>query len=289
LRLCRYGANKLGLAEDSGVRDVTPALDVLGSFGYPLPPFDPLIAGLAELRSRIEELAAKSPLLPLSGVKLLSPVANPRKIIGAPMNYGKHVEEAHANRDIHHDNTGHLNEIQRSGLFLKATSSLVGAGEGVVIRHLDRRTDHEVELAVIIGKRTSRAHRSNALESVAGYCIGLDMVTRGPEERSFRKSIDTFSVLGPWLVTADEIPDPSGLGLSIRVNGEPRQDSNTSDLILGVAELIEMASSFYTLEPGDVIMTGTPDGVGPVHPGDVMTASIDRIGTMDVTVRAAGT
>ena len=102
-----------------------------------------------------------------------------------------------------------------------------------------------------------------------------------------RKSSDTYTVLGPWLVTADEIPDPSALDLSITVNGERRQKGNTRDLILSVPELIEWASSFYTLLPGDILLTGTPDGVGPIRPGDLMHARIDRIGDMDVHVRPA--
>jgi 2,4-diketo-3-deoxy-L-fuconate hydrolase len=110
---------------------------------------------------------------------------------------------------------------------------------------------------------------------------------RGPEDRSLRKSIDTYTVLGPWLVTSDELADPSALDLSITVNGEPRQRANTRELILGVPELIEFASSFYTLFPGDVLLSGTPEGVGPIRPGDVMLARIDGIGEMQVHVRAA--
>jgi 2-keto-4-pentenoate hydratase/2-oxohepta-3-ene-1,7-dioic acid hydratase in catechol pathway len=122
---------------------------------------------------------------------------------------------------------------------------------------------------------------------VAGYCIGLDVSIRGSEDRSFRKSPDSYSVLGPWLVTADDIPDPGVLDLQISVNGAVRQKSNTSYLILAVPELIELASSFYTLYPGDVIFTGTPEGVSPIQPGDEVSASIERIGTMNVRVRAA--
>jgi 2-keto-4-pentenoate hydratase/2-oxohepta-3-ene-1,7-dioic acid hydratase in catechol pathway len=151
----------------------------------------------------------------------------------------------------------------------------------------DRRTDHEVELALIIGKPASQISRDRALECVAGYCIGLDITIRGAEERSLRKSPDSYSVLGPWLVTADEIPDPGDLGLRLSVNGEVRQESSTADLILGVPELIEYASSFYTLVPGDVIFTGTPAGVSPIQPGDTITASIDKIGTMQVHVHGA--
>ena len=101
---------------------------------------------------------------------------------------------------------------------------------------------------------------------------------------SFRKSIDTYCVLGPWLVTADEIADPSGLALRLAVNGALRQDSNTRHLIFDVPRLIEYASSMYTLHPGDVILTGTPAGVGPVHPGDVLTARVEGIGSAEIRV-----
>src|SRR5438128_6113043 len=174
------------------------------------------------------------------------------------------------------------------GLFLKASSSLVGPGAGIALRKLDRRNDHEVELAVVIGKKGNNIARRDAFDYIAGYAIGLDITIRGPEERSLRKSPDSYAVLGPWLVTADEISNPGHLDLRISVNGEERQNSNTKYLILGVAELIEYASSFYTLHPGDVIITGTPEGVSPIQPGDVITACIEQIGTMEVKVRAAG-
>jgi len=121
---------------------------------------------------------------------------------------------------------------------------------------------------------------------VFGYCIGLDMTVRGPEFPGFRKSADTFAVLGPWIVTADEIADSNALDLSIRVNGELRQQSNTRYLIYNVQRLIEYASATYTLYPGDVIMTGTPAGVGPVTFGDVLDATVEGVGSM--TVRVAG-
>ena len=113
------------------------------------------------------------------------------------------------------------------------------------------------------------------------------MTIRGPEERSLRKSLDGFTVLGPWMVTADACPPPTDWDLSIDVGTENRQKANTRDLVLTVAELIAWASSFYTLHPGDVILTGTPEGVGPVQPGDTMTATVQHVGTMQVAVRAA--
>ncbi len=267
------------------MRDVTAALDVLPAYRYPLPSVDVFIEHLEALRPRVCAVAEVARCEPLDGLRLLSPVANPGKLIAAPVNYQRHLDEVRASADIHHGTP--IPVIQRAGLFLKATSSAVGAGEGVPLRAPERRNDHEVELACVIGKRASRVARDRALDCVAGYCIGLDITIRGPEERSLRKSPDGYSVLGPWLVTSDEIGDPGGLDVRLSVNGALRQHSNTADLILSVPELIEYASSFYTLVPGDVIFTGTPEGVGPIHPGDTITAAIDRIGTMVVQVRAA--
>jgi len=287
MRLCRFGEGRLGLVEDSAVRDVTAALDVLPAARYPLPRHDLFIAHLPQVSARVRELAAHSPSLPLEGLTLLSPVANPGKLVAAPVNYQKHLDEVRADQDLHHNTASHTITIHSAGLFLKACSSLVGAGEGIAVRKLDRRTDHEIELAVVIGKTASNVSRADALSHVAGYGIGLDITIRGSEDRSFRKSPDSYSVLGPWLVTADEIPDPGDLDLRIAVNGEQRQNSNTRYLILGVPELIELASSFYTLYPGDVIYTGTPEGVSPIEPGDQIAATIESIGTMRVSVRAA--
>jgi 2-keto-4-pentenoate hydratase/2-oxohepta-3-ene-1,7-dioic acid hydratase in catechol pathway len=285
MRLCRYDENRLGVVTGGAVRDVTGALAKLPAVTYPFPRHDALIAHLERLRPEIERLAAQAKPLPLERVRLLSPVANPGKVIAAPVNYKKHLEEALADKGIHHGNL--VQEIHKAGMFLKASSAVVGPSEGVRLVHLDRRNDHEVELAVVIGRQGRNIRKEDAMAHVAGYCIGLDMTIRGPEERSLRKSPDSYCVLGPWLATPDEIGDPGRLGVSIKVNDEPRQDANTSDLILSVAELIAWGSSFYTLHPGDVLLTGTPQGVGPVRPGDVMSASVERIGTMRVAVSAA--
>lgn len=165
--VCRFDSDRLGLVEGDTVRDVTPALDCLPRHAYPLPRFDPLIANLAAIRRQIESLSGNAPRRPLAGVKLLSPIANPGKILAAPVNYRKHLEEVREDPAIHH------------------------------------------------------------------------------------------------------------------------QKANTHDLILGIAELIEFATSFYTVHPGDVLLTGTPEGVGPVKPGDRLVAEIQGIGRMEVAVRAA--
>lgn len=285
MRLCRFEENHLGLVENGGVRDVTAALEVLPSFRYPFPRFDLMVANLDTVRERVDQIAGSAPEVDRDGLRLLSPVANPGKVIGAPVNYQKHLDEARTDQELHHNNQ--IAAIHRAGLFLKAPSSLVGPGEGIALRKLDRRNDHEVELAVVIGKTANNVSAADALDYVAGYGIGLDITIRGPEERCLRKSPDSYAVFGPWLVTADEIANPNHLDLSIVVNGETRQSSNTSQMILDVGELIEYASAFYTLNPGDVIMTGTPEGVGPIVPGDTILASIEQIGSMQVQVRAA--
>jgi 2,4-didehydro-3-deoxy-L-rhamnonate hydrolase len=287
LILCQFDEHRLGLVKDGLVRDVTAVLDALPSRRYPFPPGDALIASLPALRAHILAAAPKVPAVPLSQVRLLSPVANPGKVMGAPVNYQKHLDEVISDPSLHHQNKAHMQAIHQSGLFLMAPSSVVGPSQGIVIRHPERRTDQEVELAVVIGKPAKAVLAKDALDFIAGYCIGLDITVRGPEERSLRKSIDSYTVLGPWMVTADEIPDPSNLELWITVNGELRQKANTRDMVLGIPELIEFASSFYTLWPGDVLLSGTPDGVGPIHAGDVLHAHIDCVGDMEVLVRTA--
>lgn len=283
MKLCRFDENRIGVALEDGVHDVSSVLSRLPAFHYPLPKHDVLIASLQELRPYLEKESKNTKAV--TPKKLLSPVANPGKIIAAPVNYTKHLQEALADKGIHHGNL--INEIHKAGMFLKATSAVVGPGEGVKLVHTDRRNDHEVELAVVIGRTVKNASSEEAKSAIAGYCIGLDMTIRGPEERSFRKSPDSYCVLGPWLVTADEIPAPDSLSINIKINGQTKQEAHTSDLIVKVADLVAWASTFYSLHPGDVLLTGTPQGVGPVKPGDVMDATIERIGSMRVAVSAA--
>lgn len=285
MKLCRFDGDRLGVVEGEIVRDVTEALSVLPVSRYPLPTFDLLVAHLAELRAAIAALG-EMPEYKLADVRLLSPVANPGKLVAAPVNYQAHLEEAIADEETF--SRTHVRRIQETGLFLKATSSLIGAGEPIRLSHEDRRTDHEVELAVIIGRECRNATREDALTYVAGYSIGLDITIRGPEERSLRKSLDSYSVLGPWLVTTDEYGDPSGRRMTLEVDGAPRQDANTRDLIMDVPALIVFASAYYTLKPGDVIFTGTPEGVGPIEPGQWITAAIEGIGGIRVEVLGEG-
>ncbi|MBB6093821.1 2-keto-4-pentenoate hydratase/2-oxohepta-3-ene-1,7-dioic acid hydratase in catechol pathway [Povalibacter uvarum] len=282
MRICRFDRNRIGLVVGGQIRDVTAVLSQLPAQRYPFPTHDVFIDALPGLKEALEREAASASPIDLDSVALLSPIANPGKLVAAPVNYASHIAEATA--DAATFPKEQLRRIQETGLFLKASSSMCGASEGIRLALPDRRTDHEIELAVVIGKTASKVASSDAMSHVAGYCIGLDITLRGTEERSIRKSCDTYSVLGPWLTTPDEIADVGQLDLDLSVNGEPRQRANTRDLVLSVPQLIVFASSFYTLHPGDVIFTGTPSGVGLIRSGDTVNATITGLGQLVVKV-----
>jgi 2-keto-4-pentenoate hydratase/2-oxohepta-3-ene-1,7-dioic acid hydratase in catechol pathway len=283
MKLCRFDDDRLGIVAGAEVLDVSGALEAIALQKWPYRHGDALIANLPAVLEKAKSLAPRAPRRPLAGLRLRPPVANPSKIVNAPINYQAHLDEAKRDQGIAHGRE--IKTIADWGLFLKSPSSLVGAGDAIRLRFPERRNDHEVELAVIIGRKANRVSRDRALDYVCGYSIGLDMTLRGPEFPSFRKSIDSYSVLAPWLVTRDEIPDPNALDLWLTVNGEPRQRSNTRRMVYDVARLIEYATSFYRLYPGDLIFSGTPEGVGPVKPGDEIRAGIERIG--EFTIRVA--
>lgn len=285
MKICWYDDHRLGLVIDGRVHDVSAARDALPTPRYPAAPGDLLIANLDLVRAAIARLPPDPAARPVETVRFLSPVANPGKIVGVPVNYPDHVAEADADRATFTDR--YKGSIAEQGLFLKAASALAGPAQGVALRFPERLNHHELELGVVIGKTASNLAQAEALSCIAGYAIALDMTVRGPEDRSMRKSVDSYAVLGPWLVTADEIADPQALGMRLLVDGELRQQTSTSEMIMGIAEQIAWASRFYTLHPGDILMSGTCAGVGPVVPGNTMHCQIDGIGAMDVAVRAA--
>ena len=278
MRICRFG-NSYGMVCGDTVIDITTHVNNAEKPGDG----DALIRALPGLRGRDRELQSGSIRLPLSDVALLSPIRNPTKILAAPNNFREHSAEMNASGTVKSSLMASMDEV---GFFLKATSSLVGPSQGIAVRFPERRTDYEVEAVVVIGEVVREPVLvSDALKYVAGYSVGLDITLRGPEERSQRKSIDSYSVLGPWLVTVDDVPDLSALNMRLSVNGEARQSVGLSDMLFNAAEQIAYASKFYTLYPGDLIYTGTPSGVGPIRGGDVIRAEIESIGAMEVKVR----
>jgi 2-keto-4-pentenoate hydratase/2-oxohepta-3-ene-1,7-dioic acid hydratase in catechol pathway len=213
--------------------------------------------------------------IPLPDVRLRVPVADPSKIIAAPVNYRDHQAEMSADTQV-----GAL------GFFLKAPSSLLDPGGTIQLPYHDRRFDQEGELALVIGRTARRVSEAEALSYVFGYTGLLDITMRGGEDRSVRKSFETFTPMGPVLVTADEFGDPGDVELRCWVSGELRQKASTRDLIWDVARLVSYASSVTTLCPGDVISTGTPAGVGPLAAGDTIRLELSRLG-LDLTAQVA--
>ncbi|MET0240981.1 MAG: fumarylacetoacetate hydrolase family protein [Sphingobium sp.] len=278
MRICRYqetpdGPVKVGVVEGDQILDVSAAADALPAQRWPYPAGDLFITNLEAMKPVMAELAAKATPVAVAAVLLKSPVANPGKFICGAGNHKVVLE-----RGI---------DPRNGGLLFKMTSANAGASDGVEMRWPERTLFHELEIAIIIGKSGTRIAAADALDYVAGYSIGLDMTMQGKEFHDFCKSFDSYGLMGPWLVTKDEIPDPSVLSFELKVNGESRTKDSVSSLALSVPMLIEFASSIMTLNPGDVIFSGTPPlQVGPVVPGDVMHARMDVIGEMTVHVRA---
>ncbi len=207
---------------------------------------------------------------PLDEVQLLAP-CRPGKIVAIGRNYAAHAAE--------HDAPVPDEPI----LFLKPPSSVIGPGEAIVYPgHLSRRVDHEAELAVVIGRQAQHVSRAEAPGVVLGYTCGNDVTARDLQRRDGQwaraKGFDTFCPLGPWIVPDLDVTD---LSIRCRVNGELRQEGRTRDLLFPVDELIAYVSAVMTLEPGDVLLTGTPAGVGPLEPGDRVAVEIKGIGLLE--------
>jgi 2-keto-4-pentenoate hydratase/2-oxohepta-3-ene-1,7-dioic acid hydratase in catechol pathway len=281
MRLYVFDDHQLGAsAADGGVVDITALV------GEHVPPHDrmtTLIEGWTTLRGAVEEAAnAAGASVDLASVTLLAPQPRPRVVVAAPVNYLRHQQEMGGEQGVYPGLVAHT--IETYAGFVKASSSIVGPDAAIELPFEDRRVDHEGELAVVIGKTATGVHRADALDYVFGYVPLLDITLRGGEDRSYRKSFDTFTPIGPAIVTADEVPDPDALDLRLTVNGELRQAANTRDLIYGVARLIELYSGAMTLRPGDIIATGTPEGVGPLAPGDEVVLTVDRVGVLPMPV-----
>ncbi|TAN22907.1 MAG: FAA hydrolase family protein [Actinomycetota bacterium] len=236
-----------------------------------------VIESFSELRGRLAEFEMSGGGQSFGSVTLSAPVLEPSKIVAAPVNYLDHMEEMHQ-----------LSHIDSLGVFLKAPSSLIGHGGTVHLPYNNRRFDQEGELCFVVGKPARNVKVEEADDYIFGYSVLLDITMRGGEDRSTRKSFDTFTPMGPWIVTADEIRSVDDLELRCWVNGVLRQDAKISELIWGVPELLAYVSSVMTLYPGDVISTGTPKGVGPIGDGDEIVAEVSQVGRLSVSVTSIG-
>ena len=288
MRLAILEGLRLGVVSGEEVTDVTGALP------WPHDP-DPLTAGWWRRLCRDLELvlpglvaAAGDPAAPrtaLRDARLLAPAVNPSKVVAAASNYRGHVAEMH---EVQERTLGRVEPwMMEFDVFLKAPSSIAGPRDDIVLP-LDQRGNeihHEAELVAVIGKGGKDIPPREALDRIAGYTIGLDITVRSKADRSRRKSYDTFSPLGPWLVTREEAGDPADLVIELERNGIRRQRVAARDMLVPVQDIVAYASRVMTLLPGDVIFTGAPPGVGPIEPGDTLRVRISRLGEMEVGVR----
>jgi 2-keto-4-pentenoate hydratase/2-oxohepta-3-ene-1,7-dioic acid hydratase in catechol pathway len=244
-----------------------------------------LIAGWPRLRGRLEVASASADAVPIDGLTIRAPLPAPRNVIAAPVNYRRHQEEMGGADGVY---TGaEIQTIEIYAGFIKASSSVIGPDEPIRLPFRERRFDHEAEVGVVIGARATSVSRERAMEHVFGNVPLLDITMRGSEDRSYRKSFDTFTPIGPAIVTADEAPDPSAIGFELTVGGELRQRASTRDLIYDIPRLVELYSAGMALEPGDLIATGTPEGVGQITPGDEVVLSLEGIGRLAMRVQGA--
>ena len=284
MRVCVFDDQLVGaLAADGTVVDLTDFLPLHTPADERM---NALISGWASLQAPAAERVAAGGGIPEAEVTLRAPQPRPRNLFAAPVNYHKHQQEMGGENGVYTDRKILTAEVRKG--FLKAVTSIVGPDGAIELPWEDRRFDHEAEIGVIIGRTASRVSAQDALDYVFGYTPLLDITLRGEEDRSFRKSFDTFTPLGPYIVTADEVPDPENLDFWLTVDGEERQRSNTSYLIYGIAKLIEVYSEVMTLQPGDIIATGTPEGVGQILPGETVVLTIPEVGelTMPVVARS---
>lgn len=284
MKLARFeidGQTDIGIIEDEGVISLTAA-------GYEHDGMLSIIAGGQKALDEIHALTeAIAPHHRLKDVRLLAPIERPGKYLAIGMNYSKHIEEmGHAERPAH------------QYWFNKQTTCITGPFDPID-PGVSKRLDYEVELGVVIGKLAKGVKAADALDHVFGYFVADDVSARDWQKHSptftMGKSFDTHGPIGPWIVTADEIADPQNLALRSFVNGEKRQESNTSNMLFPLAEQIEYLSTAFTLEPGDLIATGTPEGVGMamdppqfLQPGDVVRCEIDGIGAIENKVAEPG-
>lgn len=278
MKVALFNEWQLGVVQDDKIYEIGALL-----FGEHPPrgcPMVEFIKNYETFKPIVEQNLANAPSYALEEVRLRQPISRPGKIVAAPVNYLSHKKEMHV------EHTARV-----LGFFIKANSSMIGHGDSIVLpaSKAGRRIDHELELAFIVGKTAKNVKAADAYEYIFGY-TGLNDVSLRPEgdhleERCLRKSFDTFTPVGPWIVTSEDIENPQNLNMTLTVNGQVKQQVNTKYMICNIPELVEIFSHVMTLEPGDIIATGTPDGVGAIRQGDTVTISIERIGELSNPVK----
>ena len=283
MKLARYNGGRIGVVLDDRIVDVTHACGV-DPTEWPPVGINRTIAHFPSLRGAIAAAAAAGPGEPLAGVRLETPIPWPHKLLAMPGNFAAHSAEMQQNGF----GVAGSRPANEAGFFMKSNGSLTGANEPIVIPDRPgREFHHECELATIIGVGGKDITVENALDHIFGYACLIDVTMRGVGERVMRKSFDSFTPVGPWITTSDEVGAPDDLDMRLWVNGALRQHAVAREMVVGIREQVAMCSSVTRLEPGDIIASGTMAGVGPLQPGDVVEIEIARVGRMKLAVTAA--
>ncbi|HEY6199607.1 MAG TPA: fumarylacetoacetate hydrolase family protein, partial [Candidatus Binatia bacterium] len=289
MKICHYNQNEAGIVQGDRVYPIGAALV---KAGYVRDRYTMLgvITALANepgaMEAAREALKSASPL-PLASVKLLAPILNPPSLWAAAANYRAHQAEMKIKMGSA-DRAELSKDELMAEFFLKPTSSIIGPGDTVILPKISKDVDFECELCAVIGKKARKVTEERALDYVFGYTICWDLSQRDPwgrgrhNTRNIRKGFDTFTALGPWIVTRDEIEEPQDLSINVEQNGKPAMTAHTSDMICGIREHIRFLTSCLTLRPGDLITTGTPAGVKKLADGDHLKGTIDKIGSMEL-------
>ncbi|WP_318503159.1 fumarylacetoacetate hydrolase family protein [Bacillus sp. T3] len=280
MKIAIFNDNLLGVVKGEAVVDIS---NVVGWKPENTPEsFLNLVENFDQLKGKIELELDACQAFAIGEVQFKSQVPTTGKIWAAPVNYRNHQIEM--NKLFNNA----PRTIEELGLFLKSPESLSGPSDPVLLPFKDRRTDHEAELGYVVGKKAKNVQASEVKNYIFGYFALIDISVRGNEERTWRKSFDTFTPIGPWIVTADEIENPNDLAMKLWVNDELRQDGSTKHLIYDCFKCFELANHNMTLNPGDIIATGTPEGVGPIEAGDRIRIEIEKVGEFTVDVQYAG-
>jgi 2-keto-4-pentenoate hydratase/2-oxohepta-3-ene-1,7-dioic acid hydratase in catechol pathway len=279
MRIARFNGNRIGIVRDDRIVDVTAACDV-DTAAWPPMGMISTIARFSALRPRLEREVAGSAGQPLADVRLETPIAWPHKLLALPANFRAHAAEMPDQQQLAAD---------EAGFFMKSAGALSGPADPIVLPpRPGRMMHHECEMAIVIGTGGRHIPLAEAGEHIFGYACLIDVTMRGNEERVMRKSFDTFCPVGPWITTADEVGDTDDVVLRLWVNGELRQQAPANEMVVGIREAVANCSAVTTLQPGDIIASGTMAGVGPLVPGDRVRIAIDRVGEMNLAVTAEG-
>jgi 2-keto-4-pentenoate hydratase/2-oxohepta-3-ene-1,7-dioic acid hydratase in catechol pathway len=292
MKICHYNNNQAGVIVDDKVYPIGDALIKAGLArnGYTMLEIIDALANHPAAMQCARDAAQGTGSAPLSSVKLLASIQNPGSLWAAAANYRAHQAEMITRMGSEGRENKSKDELMAE-FFLKTTSSIIGPNDTVILPKISKLVDFECELCAVIGKRARKVTEDQSLNYVFGYTICWDISQRDPwgkgmqNTRNIRKGFDTFSALGPWIVTRDEIDEPQNLSIKVLQNGKEVMTAHTSDMICGLREHIRFLTSCLTLRPGDLITTGTPAGVSKLRDGDHLQGTIEKIGSMELHVK----